>query len=143
MLGVVSGSARWMALLALIASTTGCASTQVYTGPKRPAEDVAIVTTALFESFYFVGGTALWFYSVDGNTEVAGGNKVEVLPGRHHIAFQIFSGVGPYSGSINGSIVLNAEAGGRYQLHADHDDAGWRAWIVDKATGETVSDATL
>jgi len=124
--------------LAGLLTGLGCRTAhQMYPGPKRPDNEVAIIAT---------DGTNL--AEVDGDPEFVG-NTVAVLPGRKRLSLRLDDAQAPsdvataaYSHRTSRSEVslcFVAKAGHRYVARPNYDDQAWRAEIVDQTIAELVT----
>ena len=100
---------------------TGSCTTQMYAGPARPAHDTALLEPNETE-----------IRMLDGR-DVRTASRLTVLPGAHALAAKPSGG--GYETDAAGTICFWAEAGGRYELRPGRFEVGWRATIIDEATG--------
>jgi hypothetical protein len=118
----VRGELGWTGVigLVLVLSPSGCA-TKMYPGPARPERETAVLQPNETE-----------IRMLDGR-DVRTVWQLTVLPGAHELAVRPSGG--GYETDAVGAVCFWAEAGHRYEIRPGRFDIGWRAAIVDEATG--------
>ena len=106
--------------LILVLQASGCV-TKTYVGPARPGRETALLEPNETE-----------IRMLDGR-DIRAVSRLAVLPGAHSLAVRP-SGDG-YETDAVGTVCFWAEAGRRYEIRPGRFDLGWRATIVDEATG--------
>ena len=110
----------------------GCGGVvQTYDGPKRNANEMAILKTGVGELTFHT----VWVDRVDEATLVRAYSEVEVAPGRHSLRVQLSGGIVKASTNIS----FEARAGRVYRLQGTIGRGGAIAWIEDERTGEIVA----
>lgn len=86
-----------------------CSTTQMYDGPKRSRDQIAVIN-GMSPLDPLTLGISAQVKKVDGKPVPGSGTKIEVLPGEHE--FEVYCSM---SGrSFTGTMTLNIEAGGDY-----------------------------
>ena len=119
-----------LAAAALLVSACG-GVIQTYEGPKRAAQEVAILKTNVGELTF----DTAWIDLVDGKNLVIAYSEIAVLPGRRSVRIQLSSGMLKASGTVS----FEARAGRTYRVKGFIRRGTPYAWIEDEATGETVA----
>jgi len=118
------------ACLALVAMLVqGCGTMQAYEGPRKPANEIAVIKTN-------VGELALdtaWVGKLDGRSLVLAYAELEVAPGSHSAQILIKRGFLTRSESFS----FDAKAGHTYRVKGDFHLG--KAWVTDERTGELVA----
>jgi hypothetical protein len=135
-----------MRLLLLFLCLAACSTTQVYPGPKLPAEQVSRIDGT--ETFYGLGGSTVLLKTIDGVEGLDDGavkdwdyaGDLELLPGDHTISASyelnimntIRYSVAPCT------ITFRAEPGHSYAVNGTSFPSGevWSCWIEDTQTAE-------
>jgi hypothetical protein len=124
--------------LAALVSAIGCMTTVMYPGPRRSADEVAVLTN---------DDTAIDVLDGQAFRHVHSQNaaRYEVLPGRHVLGISIFAvtvnpgGYGDIERSPNTIFVcLDAQAGHTYVIGYEGREAHWRPVVTDEKTRATV-----
>ena len=121
---------RWMYASALL--TSAC-TTAMYSGPRRPPSELAILAS-----------DDSTISSIDGvQTPYSGGNfgKFEVLPGEHSVGVSLnrVVGGGVYTADRPYTLCMKAEAGREYRVRIDMVGSLWRPYMVDESSAALVS----
>jgi len=156
--GLVRSAVGSCALLVLTLCCGGCFGHKVmraYAGAERPSTEVAVITAA--DGGSAPGEGVAFIVEVDGVRVQEGGmiwdrvSEVTVEPGRHvlHVSFKR----GETTATTLGVLMITAEAGKRYEVHAAEVLEGfggalkqaftgrgrWRTWAIDAQTGEVIA----
>ncbi len=104
-----------LAALALIVACSGCATAQLYDGPRRAADEVARITGDLRIN----AGSPLTVIlrEVDNTPLSVGQNAVEVLPGKHRLL--VDCRIAETGNVSRHSVEAEVSAGRRYRLGAE------------------------
>lgn len=112
--------------LMLVLPGSGCA-TKMYGGPARPDRETALLEPNQTE-----------IRMLDGR-ELRTASRLAVLPGAHTLGVKPSGG--GYETDAVGTVCFWAQAGRRYEVRPGRFYLGWRAAIVDEATGAAVPTA--
>jgi hypothetical protein len=116
------------ALMALVAQAGACRTTQVYPGPRRARNEVALI-----------GSGDATIYAIDG-VGVPKASWYEVLPGGHTMDLTAEATtpgfmVTTFHRSGLTSVCLKAKAGRSYKVKATARDGRMRVFVIDTDTG--------
>ena len=114
---------------ALLLLAAGCGTTQTYEGPKKSAQEVAIVETNVGELTL----DTTWVTAVDGKDLHLAYPKIEVLPGLRSLRVNIKRGFLTRGKTMS----FEAIAGRTYRLIGEFRSGS--AWIEDKSSGQVVA----
>jgi hypothetical protein len=117
-----------------VTAAVGCTTTVMYPGPRRPAQEVAVLTNDDTAIDVLDGQEFMHLHSQNNA-------RYEVLPGRHRLGVSVFAvsaNPGGY-GDIERSpttifVCLDAEAGHTYVVGYEGRGAGWRPIATDQNT---------
>lgn len=127
----------------LLVLLSGCVSFKGYTGEDRQSKEIAIIETSFQQSFWFFGGSNLYFSSLDFYVMRLYTTEIQMEPGEHRVGFRyviVIAGWGAASHkNYDGALNFTAQKGHRYQLDAEREDGELWAWIIDQASGEIVA----
>jgi len=121
-----------LAVSAMLVSACGGVM-QVYEGPKKPSNEVAILRTNVGELTF----DTAWVDLVDGRNLIRAYSEVEILPGRHSLRIQLSSGILKASRTVS----FEAQAGRAYRVRGSLRSGGTYAWIEDDRTREAIAGA--
>lgn len=128
-------------LLVLLAS---CASTKQYEGPTRPPEEIAIL-----ENTTMTGPVVI--NQINGNFRGVGIVKqFEFVPGTITLMVTYNPADKPNPGKIDLEcdtsyvpVSFSAEAGRRYKIGYELEQAQWKVWVLDVESKKIVSDKVV
>jgi hypothetical protein len=106
----------------------GCGTTQTYDGPKRSAQEVAILKTNVGE----IALDTVWAGRLEGKEIVLAYSELEVLPGLRLVQVNIKRGFITRSKTVS----FEARAGRNYRVRGEFGSGS--AWIEDESTGKIV-----
>jgi hypothetical protein len=132
--------------LGLLGQTACAVATKGYTGPVKPADETAIVSSGPYTELVSTDGTKI------------SGLKVALLPGEHTVVMKpsysidnsTYMGAYFFYSNVNGSVTFNVEPGHRYVAYVTtsagpptEDNTGtgfiWVGHIEDRTTHQKVA----
>ena len=113
----------------------GCGTMRAYPGPARASEEVATLAPARHRHCH------VYILEVDGERVGPLRDRVELLPGTHRITTALLMWAGTREIRDRRVLLLEAEAGRRYSLHAGWDHYGPRLQILEAGSDALVVDA--
>lgn len=118
------------ALLALL--MTGCAPARLYSGPRLPKNQVAVISMPL---------AGAQITKIDGQPIKLSHYQFELLPGVHSVTvYDAISHVGHALAKGEDTLTFQAEAGHEYEAHASIiGDGKVVGWIRDTTLGKVVA----
>ncbi len=113
----------------------GCGTMRAYSGPARASEQVATLAPARSRHWH------VYVLAVDGKPVSPLRDRVELLPGTHRISTALLMWTGAREIRDRRVLLLEAEAGRRYSLHAGWDHYGPSLQILENGSDSLVVDA--